>query len=58
MATFEGTEATLHYEQIGDGPDVVWVSGGGGLATDWVPVSDALLRRVLSQHHLRQPRDR
>jgi pimeloyl-ACP methyl ester carboxylesterase len=37
MATLRGSEAILHYEQIGDGPDIVWVSGGGGLATDWMP---------------------
>jgi len=34
---FEGSQATIHYEQIGSGPDIVWVSGGGGLATDWLP---------------------
>jgi pimeloyl-ACP methyl ester carboxylesterase len=37
MPQFEGSEATIHYEQIGSGPDIVWVAGGGGLATDWVP---------------------
>ena len=37
MATMQGSEATLHYEQVGSGADVVWVSGGGGLWTDWVP---------------------
>ena len=31
------SEATIHYEQLGDGPDIVWVAGGGGLAADWVP---------------------
>ena len=25
----------IHFEQAGQGPDVVWVSGGGGLASDW-----------------------
>jgi pimeloyl-ACP methyl ester carboxylesterase len=25
----------IHYEQVGAGPDIVWVSGGGGLAEDW-----------------------
>jgi len=29
--------ASIHYEQTGTGPDVVWVSGGGGLASDWDP---------------------
>jgi pimeloyl-ACP methyl ester carboxylesterase len=37
MPTSEGSEATIHYEQHGGGPDIVWVSGGGGLATDWMP---------------------
>ena len=37
MPRFEGSDATIHYEQIGSGPDIVWVSGGGGLATDWMP---------------------
>ncbi|HVQ88006.1 MAG TPA: alpha/beta hydrolase [Actinomycetes bacterium] len=29
--------ASIHYEQVGSGPEIVWVAGGGGLATDWVP---------------------
>lgn len=37
MPTFEGSQASIHYEQIGEGPDIVWVAGGGGLAADWVP---------------------
>jgi len=37
MPRFEGSQATIHYEQIGVGPDIVWVSGGGGLASDWMP---------------------
>lgn len=37
MPQLEGSEASIHYEQHGDGPDIVWVSGGGGLATDWLP---------------------
>jgi pimeloyl-ACP methyl ester carboxylesterase len=37
MPTFEGSEARLHYVQHGEGPDILWVSGGGGLATDWHP---------------------
>ena len=32
---FPGSEACIHYVQHGAGPDIVWVSGGGGLATDW-----------------------
>ncbi len=37
MAFVEGSEARLHYVQHGRGPDIVWVSGGGGLAADWHP---------------------
>ena len=33
----DGSEARIHYVQHGAGPDIVWVSGGGGLATDWHP---------------------
>ncbi len=32
---FEGSESSIFYEQFGDGPDIVWVSGGGGLGSDW-----------------------
>ena len=35
MPTLKGSRATIHYEQVGEGPDIVWVSGGGGLAEDW-----------------------
>ena len=35
MPTHAGAQAVIHYEQAGEGPDVVWVSGGGGLADDW-----------------------
>ena len=45
MPRFEGSEATIHYEQIGQGPDIVWVSGGGGLAVDWVPYQIPFFRR-------------
>ncbi len=37
MAFVEGGEARLHCVQHGAGPDIVWVSGGGGLAADWHP---------------------
>lgn len=37
MPQLNGSEASIHYEQTGTGPDIVWVSGGGGLATDWEP---------------------
>ena len=35
MPIFEGSEAAIRYEQVGEGPDIVWVSGGGGPAEDW-----------------------
>ena len=37
MPTCEVPGASIHYEQVGNGHDVVWVSGGGGLASDWDP---------------------
>jgi pimeloyl-ACP methyl ester carboxylesterase len=37
MPRFAGSEATIAYEQVGEGPDVVWVSGGGSLGSDWHP---------------------
>jgi pimeloyl-ACP methyl ester carboxylesterase len=33
----DGAEARIYTEQQGQGPDIVWVSGGGGLASDWHP---------------------
>lgn len=30
MPTFKGSQATINYKQTGQGPDLVWVSGGGG----------------------------
>ena len=35
MPTMQGSQATIHYEQVGDGPDIVWVSGAGGPAPRW-----------------------
>ncbi len=37
MPEIECSETTIHYEQFGEGPDIVWVAGGGGLAADWHP---------------------
>lgn len=37
MPTINTSEGAIRYEQTGDGPDIVWVSGGGGLAEDWAP---------------------
>jgi pimeloyl-ACP methyl ester carboxylesterase len=35
MPLFKGSEATLNYKQTGAGPDIVWVSGGGGTIASW-----------------------
>ena len=35
MPKLSGSTATLHYEQFGAGPDVVWVSGGGDTGSRW-----------------------
>ena len=37
MPTFDGSEARIFYERFGAGHDVVWVSGGGSLGSDWHP---------------------
>lgn len=37
MPQLDASRARIHYEQTGAGPDIVWVSGGGGLAEDWRP---------------------
>ena len=29
------SQATVHYEQFGEGPDIVWVSGGGDTGSRW-----------------------
>ena len=28
-------DSTLHYEQVGDGPDIVWLAGGDQPGSDW-----------------------
>jgi pimeloyl-ACP methyl ester carboxylesterase len=35
MPTVRASQATIHYEQVGEGPDIVWVSGAGGTASSW-----------------------
>jgi pimeloyl-ACP methyl ester carboxylesterase len=35
MPTFIGSAATIHYEQTGSGPPLVWVGGGGTRGSDW-----------------------
>jgi pimeloyl-ACP methyl ester carboxylesterase len=32
---FAGSEASLFYEQFGEGPDIVWISGGGDTGSRW-----------------------
>jgi len=35
MAKIQVSEATLRYEQVGEGPDIVWLSGGGDVGATW-----------------------
>jgi pimeloyl-ACP methyl ester carboxylesterase len=35
MARVALPHITLHYEQFGNGPDIVWVAGGGGRGLSW-----------------------
>jgi pimeloyl-ACP methyl ester carboxylesterase len=35
VPTVQGSRARIHYEQVGEGPDIVWVSGAGGTADSW-----------------------
>ncbi|MCZ3389702.1 MAG: alpha/beta hydrolase [Actinomycetia bacterium] len=35
MAKCDVPGASMHYEQFGEGHDVVWVAGGGSLGSDW-----------------------
>lgn len=35
MPIAQGSHARIHYEQVGEGPDIVWVSGAGGTASSW-----------------------
>src|SRR6478752_7324011 len=35
MPLLSGSEATIAYEQSGQGPDLVWVAGGGSRGRDW-----------------------
>lgn len=37
MPQFTFSAGTIHYEQFGSGPDVVWVSGGGDAGSRWHP---------------------
>jgi pimeloyl-ACP methyl ester carboxylesterase len=37
MPQLELDGITLHYDQIGQGPDILWVSGGGGVGSLWHP---------------------
>ena len=35
MPMIQGSLAAIHCEQVGEGPDIVWVSGAGGTADSW-----------------------
>ncbi|MEA2579151.1 MAG: hypothetical protein QOE83_43 [Actinomycetota bacterium] len=35
MGQLKGTGANIHYEQFGEGPDIVWVAGGGDPGSAW-----------------------
>jgi pimeloyl-ACP methyl ester carboxylesterase len=35
MPFVAGSKATIAYEQVGEGPDIVWVSGGGDAGDSW-----------------------
>ncbi|HVJ43421.1 MAG TPA: alpha/beta hydrolase [Dongiaceae bacterium] len=35
MPQYEGSASTIFYEQSGQGPDIVWVGGGGTVGRDW-----------------------
>ena len=35
MPTVRCSQTTTHYEQAGEGADVVWVAGAGGTASSW-----------------------
>ena len=37
MPRFEGSQASIHYDRFGEGPELVWVSGGGSRGRDWHP---------------------
>ena len=47
MPQLECANATLHYDQHGDGPDVVWVSGGGDTGSRWLPYQIPYFERDL-----------
>jgi pimeloyl-ACP methyl ester carboxylesterase len=35
MPQFQGSSASIFYDQTGSGPDIVWVGGGGSRGQDW-----------------------
>lgn len=37
MPTVRGSHAHIHFDRFGEGPDIVWVAGGGSLGRDWHP---------------------
>lgn len=37
MPTYEGSQSTIAYQQFGEGPDLVFISGGGSRGDEWHP---------------------
>ena len=58
MPTVTVGETDIVYHQSGEGPDIVWISGGGGNGSSWrlfqTPAFDDAYRSTL----VRQPRRR
>lgn len=50
MPFLEASEARISYEQFGEGPDVVWISGGGDTGSRWhryqIPFFERSLRNT------------
>jgi Predicted hydrolases or acyltransferases (alpha/beta hydrolase superfamily) len=46
VPAYRASEATIHYDRFGNGPDVVWVSGGGSLGSDWHPYQMPFFERA------------
>ena len=58
MPTITTVDTVTHYAQSGDGPDIVWICGGGGLPRAHLDPGPAAVVLRLPQHRLPQPRDR
>lgn len=46
MGKLAGSEAAIHYEQFGQGPDIVWISGGGDTGARWHPYQIPFFERA------------